>query len=75
MSGQKSPEEMFPNLFGKKPVAKRNVREMKPADMRLLQYMMRQASRRAPQPAPLGLPRPAASQRRLGVSPQARPQR
>ena len=42
----KRPEELFPNLFAKKP-AKPVARDMNPADMRLLQWSMRSASKRS----------------------------
>ena len=42
---QKSPQDLFPNLFGVK-AQKRPAPEMKPQDMRLLQYCMRQAAKR-----------------------------
>lgn len=51
---QQSPQEMFPNLFSAK-AAKRPAPEMKPQDMRLLQYCMRQAAKRpAAAIAPVG---------------------
>lgn len=61
MSTKKSPLELFPNLFASKP-AKAPSREMSSSDMRLLQYAMRQATRRPAMPprvtGPVG--RPAA---------------
>lgn len=54
MSNQRSPEELYPNLFAKKP-AKAAPREMSPADMRLLQWSMKAASRRSA----MGAQRPA----------------
>lgn len=73
MSAQPSPQEMFPNLFGQKPAAKRQARELAPADLRLVQYLMRQhGTRRAPQPSRLA-PQPAAPRRPLAAKPAPRP--
>ncbi len=63
----KSPQELFPNLFSAK-AAKRPAPEMKPQDMRLLQYCMRQAARR-----PAGAIAPPAQ--RLARPMAARPTR
>lgn len=57
---QQSPQELFPNLFAvkaQKPVAA----SMKPQDMRLLQYAMRQAAKSPARPAAAPIParRPA----------------
>jgi hypothetical protein len=46
MASHRSPEELFPNLFGKKPAALQTKLEMSPSDMRLLQYTMNKAGRR-----------------------------
>ncbi|MDB5101332.1 MAG: hypothetical protein JWM80_5753 [Cyanobacteria bacterium RYN_339] len=54
MSTKRSPEEMFPNLFAKQP-AKALPRDLKAADMRLLQWSMKTASRRSA----VGAQRPA----------------
>ena len=55
---QKSPQELFPNLFSAK-AAKRPAPEMKPQDMRLLQYCMRQAAKRPAAARPQLAQRPA----------------
>ena len=64
---QQSPQELFPNLFGTK-AAKRPAPEMKPQDMRLLQYCMRQAAKRPAAATFPGAQRPAGR-------PAARPAR
>lgn len=46
MARQRTPEELFPNLFGKRPASRQSVVDIKPSDMRLLQYTMQQAGRR-----------------------------
>ena len=46
LSTKRSPEELYPNLFSKKP-AKAAPRELGPADLRLLQWSMKAASRRS----------------------------
>jgi len=48
---QQSPQELFPNLFAPKAPQKRAAEAMKPQDMRLLQYCMRQASKTPARPA------------------------
>jgi hypothetical protein len=59
MSNKKSALELFPNLFAAQP-AKAPAREMSSSDMRLLQYAMRQATRRPAMPprvtGPVGRP-------------------
>lgn len=44
---QKSPQDLFPNLFGAK-AQKVEAKPMRAQDMRLLQYCMRQASKSRP---------------------------
>ena len=44
---KQSPQELFPNLFAAK-AAKAPSPDMKPQDMRLLQYCMRQAAKTRP---------------------------
>lgn len=46
MSTKRSPQELYPNLFSKKP-AKSEPREFSAADLRLLQWSMKAASRRS----------------------------
>jgi hypothetical protein len=63
MSNQKSPQELFPNLFGARPAKAQPARPMSPSDMRLVQFLMRQMGTRRPaatRPASAPLPRPAA---------------
>ena len=64
MAAKQSAQSMFPNLFGAQPAAKQPARPMSPADMRLLQYTMRQAS--------LRMSGPTAAQRPM-ARPTARP--
>jgi hypothetical protein len=84
MSGQKSPQELFPNLFAPAQPSSKPV-SMRPEEMRLLQFSMRQAgARKLPRPAPApsrqaplpAAPRPVASQparRPLGAPRPAAP--
>lgn len=58
MAAHRSPAELFPNLFGKKKNARQAPLELKPADMRLLQWSMREANRRGADRRPA---KPAAS--------------
>lgn len=76
---KKSAQELFPNLFAAKP-RKAPARDMSPADMRLLQFAMRQATRRPAMPPRLGAPvaRPqapaaAAARRPEAARPTSRP--
>ena len=47
MSTKRSPEELYPNLFSKKPAKSSAPREFSPADLRLQQWSMKAASRRS----------------------------
>jgi hypothetical protein len=71
---QQSPQELFPNLFAANVPQKRAAEAMKPQDLRLLQYCMRQASKASPRPAPAPLPvrRPATAAARPATA-AARP--
>lgn len=76
---KKSAQELFPNLFAAKP-SKAPARDLSPSDMRLLQFAMRQATRRPAMPprvtGPVGrpsAPAPTASRRPEAARPASRP--
>lgn len=52
MSAQKSPQELFPNLFAAKPAKAQPAKPMSASDMRLVQFLMRQMGTRRPAPTP-----------------------
>lgn len=75
MSGRKSPQELFPNLFASRPADPR-AEDMHPIDMRLLQYAMRKAGQSRPTlTRPTQGPTRPVGAPRLSAPPSRRPGR